>query len=631
MNRFVVAMRWRGPAPDRSDLAPLVARMGRRSLVSESFRSSDAAIVVESAPAARDDPDRSHLNVSSEPGLRVVFEGRIDNRGELLADLGLAPWSAVDDRTLASLAWNRWGAAAARRVIGPAVMVAIDDRARRVTLTRDALGDRTVVYAELPDGVVVASSEYVLLAHPAIPDTLDEDSLVRFLAVRPPRVGHTFFAAVREVPAGCTVEIDVNGARLHRHWSPEYLTLERSVSDREWIERFRATLNTAVACRMPDDVPPAVLMSGGLDSTSVAAHAATLLGPGHRLHTISWVFDELPDADERAFIRPMIDRYDLDASLLAGDGLWPLRDRRSWPLNPNMPCEGIYRSLYSEAYRIAVAKGTPVILTGEMGDQLYGHACYWLADSISGGRWGELARHLHDDIRRFGPRGAWPLVRSALGRLLGVSRPATCGRPWLTPQAARRLACDDRTEARLRSDRARRVVDDFASFALARDVATAANQGVDIRRPFRDRRLVELVLRMPAHLFIRDGFTKWILREAGRDLLPEPVRLRRRFSTLLPLCARGFAEREHRRVLEIARSDAAGWRGLVSPDWLDHHLARAFPEDSVQSVAAWHCVALELWHRVRAELDDDAATPLMPRQPGIAYTCAGEDDAERTA
>ena len=116
------------------------------------------------------------------------------------------------------------------------------------------------------------------------------------------------------------------------------------------------------------DAPPSVLMSGGLDSTSVAALAASQLGSGQRLHTISWIFDELPQADERTFIQPMIDHHDLDATLIRGDELWPLRDRSSWPSNPNMPFESAYRPLGRAVFGALRAKGHSVLLTGEMGD-----------------------------------------------------------------------------------------------------------------------------------------------------------------------------------------------------------------------------------------------------------------------
>jgi asparagine synthase (glutamine-hydrolysing) len=625
MSAFVLAIRWRGSAPGSSEIAPLLETLSRRSTTGATIhRGKAAAVGVQHSWTTPEDVGVEQPVACAVPEVELVFDGRIDNRAELLGTLGFTPWAPVSDPELAARAVDRWGLDAMKRIVGPAALVVVDHRHRRLTLCRDALGDRTVVYARVRDGVIVASEEQAILAHPEISTEIDESSVARFLAVRAPISGRTFFGAIREVPAGHSLEIDESGRRLSRHWQPEEIELDLRARDFEWSERLRHTLAAAVECRLRSTTPPAVLMSGGLDSTSVAAHAATLLGENHRLHTISWVFDELEAADERRFIEPMIERFDLDASLIVGDDLWPLRDGPSRTPSPSLPFEGIYRSLNRTAHEVALNKGTPILLTGEMGDQLFANVDCWLRDLLRQGRLGDSIRRSGGVFSRAGLAG----LRPAAGRLLGLKRRRRKAPPWMTSHGAALLESGSGSIGTELPDRARRMVDPFSCFGLARDPATTASSAVEIRRPYRDRRLIELALEMPAHHLSAGGFNKWVLRQAGLGLLPEAVRLRRQYSTLLPLCARGFADRGRHTVRRLLGDETAGWRSFVSADWVDAHLAETFPEDSIRTIAVWHCITLDRWLGFRATIDGATSHSNIAN---VGYNLASENDYQKTA
>ncbi|HEX2254787.1 MAG TPA: asparagine synthase-related protein, partial [Thermoanaerobaculia bacterium] len=131
--------------------------------------------------------------------------------------------------------------------------------------------------------------------------------------------------------------------------------------------------------------------------------------------------------------------------------------------------------------------------------------------------------------------------------------------------------------------------------AASLEVARANRAGIDMRRPFRDRRLAEFFLALPAHQLYRPGWPKWVLRQAMRGVLPEPVRRRRRPTTLYPLFLRGI-EREHEAVRALLGRRDALWPRYVRREWLD----RAGPGaagtgDGIGSVVLWRCLCLEAW------------------------------------
>ncbi len=559
--------------------------------------------------------ERGDIQPASHPesGIDLLFDGRLDNRGELLAALRptAAAMVATSDARLALAAFLVWDRRCFERLLGPFAMVAVDRRRRRVVCGRDALGGRTLYYHLAGSGrpageLVVASEVEPVLRHPAVSSRLDEVSVARFFAVEAPLPGATFFADVRELPPGHTLILEDDCLRLERHWSPDDLSPVRYRRDGEYVERFRELLAASVRCRMRSPSPPAVLMSGGLDSTSVAALAARELersSPGcvggeTRLRTISWVFKELPAADERQWIDPMVEHFGLDACPLPADGEWPLRDLDSWPVPADAPWQGLYRRLQDRAYATARQAGSRVLLSGEFGDHLYDGEAFWLRDLVSEGRRAEAWRGIR---RELAGRPLWTVlrpspVRSAVLRLFGWRGRRRPAPEWLTPYARRRV---DRLPGR----RSPNALNPLAAHAVSLEVAVASRAGVEVRSPYRDRRLVELMLSIPAHLVYRPDApdhagSKWILRRAMAGILPEKVRLRRHVSTLLPLAARGLVEREAATVGRFLDDPAADWRRYVRADWLQ----RAFPHrlaaglDGVESLIPWQCLCNELWN-----------------------------------
>lgn len=542
----------------------------------------------------------------AESGVDLLFEGRLDDRGELERELGTQPGLA--DSRLVLAAYLRWGRRCFERLTGPFAVVVYEAARHRLIAARDALGDRTLCYYLGADELALASEAAALLRHPGVSPRLDEGSLARFFTVRPPRAGETYFADVREVPPGHLLVFEDDRLRVERYWPPADLPRIRYRRDAEYVDQFRSLLTESVRCRLRTPRAPAVLMSGGLDSTSVAALAARELADERPL-AISWVFDELPQADERFFMDAMIAECGLAAYRIAGDGEWPLRDPGTWRTSPSAPWQGLYWRLQNQAYAAARRAGTSVLLTGEHGDHLYLDRAYWLRDLVAEGRWADAWRELR---REFGRRPR--ALPGAVARAAGWRGRAAAPRPWLTEHARRLLAASEDAPgplaARERADAAPGPLDPLSAYAASLEIANASAAGIEVRRPFRDRRLVEFMLSVPAHLAYRPGWTKWILRQAMRGILPEAVRQRRQPSTLLPLAARGLVDKEHSFVREWLTPPDAVWRRYVRADWL----AATFPRrlqlglDGIETVIPWQCVCAELWTRQTPDLTIPANT-----------------------
>jgi len=548
---------------------------------------------------------------SADGRVVLAFDGRLDNRDELLRELG--PDDAnISDAALLGRAFERWGESCFARLLGPFAACVLDIRTGTAVLARDPLGDRTLFY-HLSDRLLVAASEEgAVLAHPEVPSRLDETTLARLYAVEAPVEGATLFADVREVPPGHLLVLGPHRVESRPFWTPPEVPTLRLRSDREYADAFRELLGKAVVCRMRACSPVGVMMSGGLDSTPLACLAAqemTRAGDSRPLRVFSWVFDELP-CDERLFMDAVIERHGLEAHRIVGDTLWPLRDAAAWRHEPPPPAPAPYRSLHESVWREAQSVGVEVLLSGTFGDELFSGGEMWLLDLLRERRVGDAAASLSACLARRGPRGVWrdPGLRRVVGdalRAVGRRRPRPTvaePRPWLTPAVCEVVANAERRPSGSlpgAGGRVREIASPWVAHSAPLTAVMSTGHRIDVRTPYRDRRLVEFIASVPGHQIYRGGLRKHILREAMRGILPDRVRLRRRPTSYLPLYNRGFFERERGTVQTLLQDPDAWWPRFVRREWLENAIRRPLRlrDDGVAAAVPWLCVVVEMWRR----------------------------------
>lgn len=539
-------------------------------------------------------------------GAYFAFDGRLDNREKLERALGLASGSPMTDAGIALAAYERWGEESFARFVGPFALVIVEENGGRVVCARDHLGERTLVYAHREQAFVVASEECALLAHPSIRDQLNERTLARYLAVLPPVEGETFFADIAELPAAHFLVSDQAGVRVRRYWEPDLSPLKVR-NEGEAVEEWQARLRQAVRGCLRSTSPVAVLMSGGLDSTSVAALAAQEGRGQESPVAVSWVFDELVGADEREFMTPVVERYRLAWIPVLGDERWPLCPEVEWGTNPNGPAEAPGKALWVASAAALRERDCRVVLTGEGGDQLYFGWDYCLRDLLRARRFAAAATSVGQAVAMgiAVDRPGLRRLRSALARVIRPERErGSVGpvRPWLTEKGvalvslARQPATGDRE-----GERGRGLRDPWNRWGLVEGYRFGRRLGLDLRRPYRDVRLATFAARLPSFLLYRGGWSKWITRVALQEALPRAVAWRRWRSSHLPFVARGLAERG----LDLVREELEK-NGSLCWEYVSERVFRAsFPrnlqrgKDGAETVVAWQCVCFALWQRWR--------------------------------
>jgi asparagine synthase (glutamine-hydrolysing) len=376
----------------------------------------------------------------------------------------------------------------------------------------------------------------------------------------------------------------------------------RYKTDEEYGEQFRSLLEESVRCRLRSTTPAGVLMSGGLDSTSVACLAARMTA-AKPLTAISYVFDELTDCDERVYIDAVRDQYGLRSIQIPCDDAWPCKDWQTWPFNPNYPEANPYRLLKERAYYRAHREGLRVLLTGGFGDHLYSGAEDWWADLHRDKRVQESFRELAYHLWYAGV--FWTLDNGFLQRAVRhLTRLLPGGRSlrrrqrapvWLTSTAARYLSLK---EVDIAPEIREGLVGVSAAMSSSSEIHYSNRHMLELRHPYRDRRLVEYVLGLPAYLLYYRGAYKRILRMAMRGILPESVRTRAQPTSLVPLFSRGI-ERERTVLQAHFHAPDAIWRIHVRADWLlGFWNSPGAPKVSgPQALIPWLCASYVSWDR----------------------------------
>jgi asparagine synthase (glutamine-hydrolysing) len=550
--------------------------------------------------------ERQPLKLEGLP-FRIVLDGRLDNRPELISALNINPTegSCLSDAALVLRAYAHWGEGCFEHFIGEYALAIFDERRGELLCARDALGDRTLFYAFKGTRLVIASEPWAVTGADGSAPEMNESAVAHYFALKATEDGQTLFTDVYELLPAHAMVINASGERTWRYWQPDPSICLRGKSDEEYAERFRALLEESVRCRLRSTTPVGVLMSGGLDSGSVACLAARMTAPTP-LTTISYVFDELTDCDERKYIETIKSQWGLRSIQIPCDDAWPYKDWQNWPRNPNHPEGNAYRLLKERAYQRAHQEGLRVLMTGAFGDELYSGAEDWLADLIVDGRWRDAGRELNRHIRHAGWRRTLraDYLRRAGRRLLNVipggrRKPRPPSPPvWLTASADEYLKKEKAAPHPVFGHRDT-IFGAGAALDASYEIFNASRHTLELRNPYRDRRLVEYVLTLPAHQLYYRGCYKHVLRTAMRGILPEAIRTRWQPTPLMSLYARGV-ERE-KDVLETCFQEPhATWSRYVRPDWLlkRWNVGITPDNDGPQAVVAWLCVSFDSWYKM---------------------------------
>ncbi len=572
--------------------------------------------------------------VLADSKLALVFDGRVDNRQELISHFrseGIVLRSD-SDAEIVLRAYELWREEAARRIVGDFAFVLWDGRSRQLICGRDVLGVKPLYFHFDERRFICASEIGALFEDPTTPRIPNEGMVGEYLVDRIVSQQDTLYKDVfRLQPAHClTVRDRSLVKRRYYDADPTYRVIYRD--EQEYAQHFRHLFEQAVACRMRSATGVGCELSGGLDSSSVVCVAQRLLQAKQvscpLLEAFSGVFPGHP-CDESDYIRAVTETTKIRANLFGVPSPPPSRwateaaRYRDFPSYPN----GLMNETGLE---LARRKGFRVMLTGLGGDNWLSGSVRHYSDLLVQFKIAQLFRSLRDelssrginlsspsDIRKLAPflyQAFSPLIPEPVARILRAVRGKHRLPAFVDPNFARRNSLLERirgTEIESRMPKfptyaQMHIYEDFLSGAYTHNLEQVdrmmARWEVEGRHPFNDRRLVEFMLAIPEDERYRNGKTKIVLRQAMKGIIPETVRQRTdkaEFSFLFVRELKACGAEELFSQLAIA---AEGW---VKQDAVQS-LYRATvnsPNEGHNLWLLWRILGIELWFR--AEFKDE--------------------------
>jgi asparagine synthase (glutamine-hydrolysing) len=568
-----------------------------------------------------------------EAGLTIVFNGEIYNYLELRAELerlGHSFRSSCDTEVLLH-AYLQWGQECLARLRGMWAFLIYDERQNRVFGARDRFGIKPLFRYQDGRQVMFASEIKAIRDSGRYAGGTNWQVAADFLVRGALNNSNaSFYQGIESVGAGCAFELELDGRyREWTYWSLEQVAQRRIAAP---VAEYAALFEEAMRLHMRSDVPVAVHLSGGLDSSAILCVAASLRhAAGVSDPLLAFCFQDR-DFDENQYIQANLAQTGARMEVLQTSPrqLWEDLPRMLW--HQDEPVHSFTAGVSYQLMRQTAARGVKVVLNGQGADEtaagypsFFRH--YWHSLLRSG-----RARRMWSEIKAYaqwhgGDPGQLLGEQMALGarctlatmppyRYLAAqrARQRLAGAAWLDDELSRHATPrvvagqDQRLSAALRDAVQRSPLPLF----LRIEDRNSSAHSLESRVPFLDHRLVELLFQLPDHWRMRGHWNKYVQREAMRGRIPELVR-NRVDKMGFPVPTRRWLTGElYDDVRDLLSSQATRERGLYNVPTLLRALDSAKSNSQLPLAAPLFQVAqFELWCRQTAP--EAASTAIQHR------------------
>lgn len=556
--------------------------------------------------------------VSVDGSCWLIFNGEIYNHDALRSELkqyGYTFRSSSDTEVILA-AYQQWGVECLQRFNGMWGFALWDSHKKHLFCARDRVGVKPFYYHQNAERFLFASEIKALLVDVTTPRTPNEQSVYSYLLYGYVHFGQdTFFQGIKQLPAAHYVLVNAQGVHLQQYWKLNHNYYNPTISDSEAIDSFRHLFFDSVRLRLQSDVPIGTCLSGGLDSSAIVCVANQILFGKSKPDRIvitekqkvfSACYDD-KDVDERQWSTPVIDKTGAQSFQIfpSADGLFAELKTMIW--HQDEPVAG--SSIYAQwcVMRRAHEAGIVVMLDGQGGDEVMGgyQRYYWayMAGLIRSGKWKTFITTI---LQPWGTHssptyGDWAglgyaTLPTALQDRFNLSQKQRQAHQWLGDNFQDCYAYEQGCSQHptwLGQALERDLIADCLPSLLKYEDRNSMAHSIEARVPFLDYRVIELMASLPDHMKIRQGQTKWLLRQALRDVLPPEVNQRRN--------KLGFATPEHRwlhqhrdSVHHILQGGALARLGWIQPQILA--TLAASPTSSISGDhTIWRWLNLEIW------------------------------------
>lgn len=551
--------------------------------------------------------------------IRVVFNGEIYNFKQLRKELeqfGHKFYTRTDTEVIVH-AYEHYGRDFAKHLNGMFAVALHDAARRKLLLIRDHLGIKPLFYSAGPDYILFGSEIKALLASGLLPRELDIEALAQFLAWEYVPGAQTLFKGIYKLKPGAMLELDLDWPRVepHEYWDIPFPGENDFGRSNNWEEQVDAKITECVRRQLVSDVPLGAFLSGGVDSSLVAAAMG-------QAETFSIGFDD-PSYNELSWARTVADHLGVNhTNEIIEPRIVELFDRLMYFMDDPIGDFSIFPTFLVSNH---ARKYVTVSLSGDGGDELFGGYETYVADGLA-----RMYRILPDFMRKkmiepvvnlFKPRPEKKgLINKSLRFVEGLSHPQALGHArWrlfagkelrnglLTPEAIKHIEAPPETHIlelyKLAGDRTpvnRSLYVDVKSYlvdnCLVKMDRMSMAVSLEARVPLLDKELVELAFQIPDDLKVAGNQTKVLLKRVAARHVPKHCVYRPKQGFSIPI--KNWLKKELRPMMEnLLDRRTIEAAGLFRPDAVSGLLREHLSGAANHSHVLWSLMVFEAWRK----------------------------------
>ena len=571
------------------------------------------------------DVSRGHQPMTNEDAsLHITYNGEIYNHGDYRESLeakGHVYQTHCDTETILHL-YEEHGSTCVDYLRGMFAFAIWDQRKKELFIARDRLGVKPLYYAHTDDGSLYFGSEIkALLEARAVKPEINYAVLSDYLANHAPSGEETLFLGVKRLLPGHFLIWRDGEVTIRRYWDVDFSKEAEVRDDSSYIEQWSELFRESVRLRLMADVPLGMFLSGGIDSSAIAAVMSRMVS--EPIKTFSVAFKER-EANELEYARLVAEAYKTNHHeiVVSPEQFFAALPRLVWhedePLaHPSSVALYFVSKLASEHVK--------VVLTGEGSDELlagYGRYRRTIWNLAWGRQYNKLTPSIARDtirkqIERMPPGGR--LRQKLMRTFLMLSPelesiyfdnfavfPVPMQQHMFTRETTDRIgSLDPYVELRRVLERTKDL--SLLDGLLYADIKTYLHEllmkqdqmsmatSVESRVPFLDHKLVEFTAKMPDTMKLRGGTTKFVLRESMKGILPEKILSRPKMGFPVPIGS-WFRGQFKSVVDEYVLGERALSRGIFAPEFV-RNLVSLHQAGEDHSERLWALVNFEMWLR----------------------------------
>lgn len=466
----------------------------------------------------------------------ITADVRIDGRAELIQKLnGDISIDTVSDVELILRAYHLWGEDCVKHLLGDFAFAIWDKKQQRLFCARDHFGVKPFYYARVGNSLIFSNTLNCLRIHPDVSDRLNDLAIADFLLFGcNQELDTTALADIQRLPPAYFLTFSAENLLTKRYWTLPVDGYIRYKRPEDYVEHFQELMLAAVGDRLRTN-RVAVSMSGGMDSTTIAATAKELRSKQSQpfeIRAFTIVYDKLIPDEERYYSGLAAKALGIPIYYLVADG-YTLFERREQPKfwHPE-PTNVSLLAIVADRFK-QVAAYSRVLLDGNGGDPVfYSWGAYFhVVHLLKNLQFGCLVTDLVQYVLSHGHLPQ-PGVRSQLKKWLGIRPPLPPFPRWINPQLSAKLDLPARWENfhrpkplihPIRPEAYQQLTASMWPYLFESNDAGVTGFPIEVRYPFFDLRLVNYLLGIPP---VPWCLHKELMRVAMRGILPEAVRRR---------------------------------------------------------------------------------------------------------